>query len=70
MENTNKTKNIYFEIIFIIFFSIYALYCIYHKGSLVRGIGWKTKKDYPISYIITILFAFILIFVTTLKYII
>ena len=69
-KNVKKEKNTFFEIFFVIVFSIYTFYCVYHQGSLVRGIGWRTKKEYPLSYIITIICGIILPVGIIVKYII
>ena len=70
MNKNDKKKNTLFEIIFVIIFSIYTFYCVYHQGSLVRGRGWKTKNEYPISYTITIICGIILPLGIIVKYIV
>tara|TARA_B100001113_G_scaffold334893_1_gene313951 strand:+ start:8958 stop:9227 length:270 start_codon:yes stop_codon:yes gene_type:complete len=58
-KSSTKSKNPLVVLLFLISFSIYTLYCIYHQGSFVRGIGWKSRAEYPLSYNITLAFAII-----------
>jgi hypothetical protein len=32
----------------------YAVYTFLKQGTHIRGIGWKSKKDYPKSYYFTL----------------
>jgi len=38
----------------IIFCGGYAAYTFIRQGTHVRGIGWKSKKEYPKSYYFTL----------------
>ena len=49
-----ESKNPFVVLFFLISFSIYTFYCIYHQGSFVRGLGWKSRAEYPFSYNITL----------------
>ena len=49
-----ESKNPFVVLFFLISFSIYTFYCIYHQGSFVRGLGWKSRAEYPLSYNITL----------------
>ena len=53
-KSSTKSKNPLVVLLFLISFSIYTLYCIYHQGSFVRGLGWRSRADYPLSYNITL----------------
>jgi len=55
-----KSKNPLVVLFFLIFFCIYTFYCIYHQGSFVRGVGWRTKAEYPLSYNITLICSIII----------
>ena len=37
-KSSTKSKNPLVVLLFLISFSIYTLYCIYHQGSFVRGL--------------------------------
>lgn len=53
-SSKSSSKNPFFVLFFLISFSIYTFYCIYHQGSFVRGLGWRSRADYPLSYNITL----------------
>ena len=59
-KSSTKSKNPFVVLFFLISFSIYTFYCIYHQGSFVRGLGWRSRAEYPLSYNITLAFAIIL----------
>lgn len=69
-KTKNKSKNPFLVLFFLISFSIYTFYCIYHQGSLVRGVGWRTRAEYPFSYNIMLTFGIILPVGTLVKHII
>ena len=46
--------SIFGNLIGLIFCGGYAIYTFVRKGTHVRGIGWKSKKDYPKSYYFTL----------------
>ena len=66
---SRKSKNPFVVLFFLISFSIYTFYCIYHQGSFVRGLGWKSRAEYPLSYNITLAFAIIFPVGTIVKHI-
>ena len=68
-KSSTKSKNPLVVLLFLISFSIYTLYCIYHQGSFVRGLGWKSRAEYPLSYNITLAFAIIFPVGTIVKHI-
>jgi hypothetical protein len=69
-KSSTKSKNPFVVLFFLISFSIYTIYCIYHQGSFVRGLGWRTRAEYPFSYNITLAFAIIFPVGTIVKHII
>ena len=68
-KSSTKSKNPFVVLFFLISFSIYTFYCIYHQGSFVRGLGWKSRAEYPLSYNITLAFAIIFPVGTIVKHI-
>jgi len=60
MKSKMKSKNPLVVLFFLIFFGIYTFYCIYHQGSFVRGVGWRTNAEYPFSYNITLVCSIII----------
>lgn len=69
-KSSTKSKNIFLVLFFLISFGIYTFYCIYHQGSFVRGLGWRSRGEYPLSYNITLAFGIILPVGTIVKHII
>ena len=69
-KSSTKSKNPFLVLFFFISFSIYTFYCIYHQGSLIRGLGWRSRSEYPLSYNITLAFGIILPVGTIVKQII
>ena len=59
-QNKSQKKNSLFLLFFLISFIMYTVYCIYHQGSFVRGVGWRTKTEYPLSYNITLICSIII----------
>ena len=53
-KNKSQKKNSLVLLFLLISFIMYTVYCIYHQGSFVRGVGWRTKNEYPLSYNITL----------------
>ena len=55
--------SIFGNLIGMVFCGGYAVYTFLRQGTHVRGIGWKSKKDYPKSYYFTLgIMAFISLF--------
>lgn len=46
--------SIFGNIIGVVFAGGYAVYTFLRQGTHVRGIGWKSKKEYPKSYYFTL----------------
>jgi len=46
--------SIFGNLIGLLFCGGYAIYTFLRQGTHVRGIGWKSKKDYPKSYYFTL----------------
>ena len=46
--------SIFGNLIGLLFCVGYAIYTFLRKGTHVRGIGWKSKNDYPKSYYFTL----------------
>ena len=46
--------SIFGNLIGMVFCGGYAVYTFLRQGTHVRGIGWKSKKDYPKSYYFTL----------------
>lgn len=53
--------SIFGNLIVMVFCGGYAVYIFLRQGTHVRGIGWKSKKDYPKSYYFTLV---IMIFIS------
>ena len=46
--------SIFGNIIGVVMCGGYAIYTFLRQGTHVRGIGWKSKKEYPKSYYFTL----------------
>ncbi len=46
--------SIFGNLIGMVFCGGYAVYTFLRQGTHVRGIGWKSKNDYPKSYYFTL----------------
>jgi hypothetical protein len=68
-KSSTESKNPFFVLFFLISSSIYTFYCIYHQGSLIRSLGWRSRAEYPLSYNITLAFGIILPVGTIVKHI-
>ena len=60
MKSKKNYKNIHFHIMLMLFFCTYTIYCLFYGGSFVRGVGWRTKEEYPMSYNIMIVCGFVM----------
>lgn len=51
--------SIFGNLIGLLFCGGYAIYTFLRQGTHVRGIGWKSKKEYPKSYYFTLAVMFL-----------
>lgn len=51
--------SIFGNLIGLLFCGGYAIYTFLRQGTHVRGIGWKSKKEYPKSYYFTLVVTFL-----------
>ena len=52
--NTGLFWSIFGNLMGLVFCGAFAVYTFIRQGTHVRGIGWKSKKDYPKSYYFTL----------------
>ena len=52
--NTGLFWSLFGNIIGLVFCAGYAVYTFLRQGTHVRGIGWKSKEEYPKSYYFTL----------------
>lgn len=52
--NSELFWSIFGNLIGVVICGTYAVYTFLRQGTHVKGVGWKSKKDYPKSYYFTL----------------